>query len=320
MRRHLVARLWQSLIVVVLVTTISFVIVRLAPGDPFSYASTTITPAVRAHWREQFGYNRPLPEQFVRYVTSVLHGQLGYSFQMHESVADALRQAVPRTLLLGGVSLFFSFLLGIGVGVVQAMRRGSWFDRLSSGSLLILYSLPDFWGALVILLIFGYWWPVLPAGNIVTPVMHDYMPGWAAFVDRITHLILPVSALTLLTTAGIARYQRAAMLEVLPSDYIRTARAKGLTERQVIWKHALRTALTPMVILLGLALPGVLGGTLFIETVFSWPGMGLLAAHAIKSSDYDLVTATVVVGSVIVVIGNLLADLLHMAIDPRVRE
>lgn len=320
MRRQLVARLWQSLIVVVLVTTISFLIVRLAPGDPFSYESNLITPAIREHWREQFGYNRPVPEQFGRYVVSVLHGQLGYSFAMHEPVADALAQALPRTLLLGGVSLFFSFLLGIAVGVVQAVRRGGWFDRLSSAALLILYSLPDFWGALVILLMFAYWWPVLPAGNIVDTAMHDYMSGWMAFMDRIRHLILPVTALTLLTTAGIARYQRAAMLEVLPADYIRTARAKGLTEREVIWKHALRTALTPMVTLLGLALPGLLGGALFIEAVFNWPGMGSLAAGAIKANDYDLVTATVVVGSVIVVIGNLVADLLHMLIDPRVRE
>lgn len=320
MRRHLVARLWQSLIVIVLVTTISFVIVRLAPGDPFSYESNTITPAVRQHWREQFGYNQPLPEQFFRYVTSVLHGQLGYSLQLHEPVLDALAEAVPRTLLLGGLSLALSFVFGIAVGVVQAVRRGGWFDRVSSAILLFLYSLPDFWGALMIMLIFAYWWRVLPAAGIVDPVLHAYMGGWAAFVDRIKHLILPVGALTLLTTAGIARYQRATMLEVLPADYIRTARAKGLTERQVIWKHALRTALTPMVTLLGLALPGLLGGALFIEAVFGWQGMGSLAAKAINGRDYDLVTATVVVGSLIVVIGNLVADLLHMAIDPRVRE
>jgi peptide/nickel transport system permease protein len=319
-RRHLVARLWQALIVVVLVTMVSFIIVRLAPGDPFSYGSATITPAIRAHWREQFGYNRPLPEQFVRYVTSVLHGQLGYSFRLHEPVSAALADAVPRTLLLGGLSLLFSFVIGMAVGVVQAMRRGSWFDRISSWSLMVLYSLPDFWGALVILLMFAYWWPVLPAAGIVDPILHDYMGGWAAFVDRIKHLILPVSALTLLSMAAIARFQRAAMLEVLPADYIRTARAKGLTEREVIWKHALRTALTPMVTLLGLALPGFLGGALFVEKVFGWPGMGSLAANAIDARDYDLVTATVIIGSIIVVLGSLVADLLHMAIDPRVRE
>jgi peptide/nickel transport system permease protein len=204
--------------------------------------------------------------------------------------------------------------------VVQAVRRGGWFDRVSSGVLLLFYSLPDFWGALMILLVFAYWWPILPPGNIVDPTMHEYMGFWERVGDRIEHLILPASSLTLLSMAAVARYQRTAMLEVLPSDYIRTARAKGLPESQVIWRHALRTALTPMVTLLGLMMPAFLGGALFIEKVFAWPGMGFLAAEAIGNRDYDLVTATVVVGSIMVVIGNILADLLHMALDPRVRE
>lgn len=320
MRRRLVARLGQSLIVVIIVTTISFFVIRSAPGDPFAYDSPTITPIIREHWRHQFGYDRPLPEQFVRYVVSVAHGQLGYSFLHHESVAEALAQAVPRTLLLAGLALVLSFLLGVIVGVVQAVRRDGWFDRISSGILLTLYSLPDFWGALMVLLLFAFWIPVFPAGGIVDPVMHDYLGFWAALMDRLRHLVLPVFTLTLLITAGVSRYQRSAMLEVLPADYVRTARAKGLTERQVIWRHALRTALTPMITLLGLFIPGLLGGALFVEKVFSWPGMGLLAANAIEARDYDLVTAIVVVGSVMVIVGNLLADLLHLAIDPRVRE
>ncbi len=320
MRRQLAARLAQSLIVVIIVTTISFFVIRSAPGDPFSYESSTITPAIRQHWREQFGYDKPLPTQFVRYVVSVAHGELGYSFQMHEPVSEALATAVPRTLLLTGISLALSFVIGVIIGVLQATHSGGWFDRLSSAVLLFFYSLPDFWGALMILLMFAYWWPVLPAGNIVDPVLHGYMGGWDAFVDRARHLVLPVLSFTLLTMAGITRYQRAAMLETLPMDFIRTARAKGLSERRIIWRHALRNALTPMVALLGLMLPALLGGALFVEKVFAWPGMGLLAAGAIAARDYDLVTATVIVGSVMVVIGNLLADLLHLAIDPRVRE
>jgi peptide/nickel transport system permease protein len=319
-RRQLAARVGQSLIVVLIVATISFFVIRSAPGDPFSYESSTITPAIREHWREQFGYNKPLPVQFARYVSSIAHGQLGYSFGMHESVAAALREAVPRTLLLAGTALAISFIIGVGVGVLQATHRGGWFDRVSSFFLLLFYSLPDFWGALMLLLLLGYWLPIFPVGNIVDPVMHEYMGPWAALIDRLKHLVLPVASMALLTTAAIARYQRAAMLEVLPADFIRTARAKGLTEREVIWHHALRTALTPMVTLLGLMLPGLLGGALFVEKVFAWPGMGLLAANAISARDYDLVTATVVVGSIMVVIGNLMADLLHMAIDPRVRE
>lgn len=320
MRRQLAARLFQSLIVVLIVTMISFFVIRSAPGDPFSYESTTITPAVREHWRQQFGYDKPLVEQFGRYVASVAHGDFGYSVQMHEPVSTALVAAVPRTLLLAGVAIGLSFLVGVIIGVLQATHRDGWFDRLSSTVLLLFYSLPDFWAALMLLLVFAYWVPILPAGNIVDPVMHAYMGGWAAFADRLKHLVLPAGTLTLLTMAGVTRYQRGAMLEVLPSDYVRTARAKGVPERQIIWRHALRTALTPMIALLGLFLPALLGGALFVEKVFAWPGMGMLAAGAIDGRDYDLVTATVVVGSIMVVIGNLFADLLHMALDPRIRE
>lgn len=320
MRRRIAARLAQSLVVVFIVTTISFFVIRTAPGDPFSYDSPRVTPAIRAQWRAQFGYDRPLPEQYVRYLNSVAHGRLGYSVGLHQTVAEALADALPRTLLLTSVSLGLAFALGMLVGVAQAAQRGRWFDRLSSAFLVICFSLPDFWGGLMILLLFAYWLPILPAGGMVDPVMHEYMGGWAAMVDRVKHLILPAGALTILTMAGVARYQRAAMLEILPSDYIRTARAKGVPERQILLRHALRTALTPMITLAGLAIPALLGGALFIEKVFSWPGMGLTAANAIAGRDYDLVTATVIVGSLLVVIGNLAADLLQMALDPRVRE
>jgi peptide/nickel transport system permease protein len=318
-RRRLVARLWQSLIVVFLVTTISFFLIRSAPGDPFSYEGAGITPAVRAHWRAQFGYDRPLTEQYARYLASVAHGQFGYSLRWHEPVSSVLAAAVPRTLLLAGVALALSLALGVLIGVLQAVHRDGWFDRVSSGILLTLYSLPDFWGALMALLIFAFWWPVLPPGGIADPVLHEYMGPWAAALDTLRHLILPAGSLTLMIMAGVTRYQRAALLEVLPSDYVRTARAKGLPDRRVIWHHALRTALAPMITMLGVMFPALLGGALFVEKVFQWPGMGLAAAAAIASRDYDVVVATVIIGSVMVVVGNLVADMLHAALDPRVR-
>lgn len=320
MRRLLVARLWQSAIVVFIVTTISFFLIRTAPGDPFSYEGSGITPAVRARWRAQFGYDRPLAEQYLRYMASVARGEFGYSVQRHEPVSSVLAETVPRTLLLAGLALALSIVAGVIIGVYQAVHRGAWFDRVSSGVLLTLYSLPDFWGALMAMLIFAFWWPILPAGGMVEPVVHEYMTPLAAMGDRLRHLILPVGSLTLMIMAGITRYQRAAMLEVLPTDYVRTARAMGLSERRVIWRHALRTALTPMITLLGVWFPALLGGALFVEKVFQWPGMGLTAASAISSRDYDVVVATVIVGSVMVVVGNLIADLLHAALDPRVRE
>jgi len=318
-RRHIVARLLQSLIVVILVTTISFFIVRTAPGDPFSYDGRGLSEAVRNQLREQYGFNQPLSKQYVLYVNNVAHGRLGWSVRKNRYVTEVLADALPRTLLLAGVSLALSFSLGVLVGVVQAVRRGQWFDRASSSVMLFFYSLPDFWAAFMIMVIFSYWWGLLPAGGIVDP-MHEYLRPWDAFTDRMKHLVLPVGSLVLLSVAGIARYQRAAMLEILPADFIRTARAKGLTERDVIWRHAIRSSATSMVTLLGLLLPAYLGGALFVEKVYAWPGMGLLAADAISARDYDVVCAAVIVGSVLVVLGNLLADLLHMAIDPRVRE
>ena len=301
-------------------TTISFFVIRTAPGDPFSYESSRVSEEMRAKWRAQFGYDRPLLEQYVRYASSVMRGKLGYSIALHQPVSEVLADAVPRTLLLTILSFGLAFAIGVTVGITQAARRGSWFDRASSGVLVFFYSLPDFWAALMILLIFAYWIPIFPGVGMIDSVMHDYMSPWKQIGDRLAHLILPVGSLTLLTTASIARYQRTAMLEVLPAEYIRSARAKGLSEREIIWRHAFRNALTPMVTLAGLLIPSLLGGALFVEKVFSWPGMGMIASNAIAARDYDVVVATVIVGSILVVLGNLFADIAQFALDPRVRE
>ncbi len=261
MRRQIAARLGQSLIVVFLVTTISFFVIRLAPGDPFSYEDSRVSTAVRDQWRAYYGFDRPLPEQYVRYLSSIAHGRLGFSTGLRRPVTEVIADALPRTLLLAGLSLVLAFTIGVFIGVMQAARRGSLFDRVSSTVLLVFYSLPDFWGAMMILLMFAYWWRVFPAGLMVDS-MHDYMTPWAAFVDRVKHLVLPVGALTVLTTASIARYQRTAMLEVLPSDFIRTARAKGLSNGVVLYKHALRNGVLPVVTMLGLQFGNVLAGAI----------------------------------------------------------
>ena len=320
MRRYLAARLLQSLIVVGLVTTISFFLIRLAPGDPFSFVGDfPMSGTVREQLRAQYGYNRPAPEQFVLFLGNVARGRLGYSHSMHRDVGSVIAGAVPRTLLLMAAALLTSFAIGIAVGALQAVRRGSWVDRSTSGVLLLFYSIPDFWLALMALLAFAYWLPIFPAGGMIDQVMHDYMSFGGRVRDVIAHLILPSFTLALLGAAGIARFQRAALLEVLPQDYVRTARAKGLAERDVVLKHALRNALLPVITLLGLSLPALVGGTFFVEKVFAWPGMGYIAANAIASRDYDLVTGTVIVGGIMVALGSLLADLLYAAVDPRLR-
>jgi peptide/nickel transport system permease protein len=244
---------------------------------------------------------------------------LGYSHSMHRYVGDVIAEVLPRTLLLMGVALVASFLLGIAVGVLQAVRRGSWVDRSASSVLLFFYSIPDFWLALMALLAFAYWIPIFPTGGMIDQVMHDYLSLGGRVRDVLAHLVLPSLTLALLSAAGIARYQRAALLDVLPQDFVRTARAKGLAERTVVLKHALRNALLPVITLLGLSLPALVGGTFFIEKVFSWPGMGYLAANAIAARDYDLVSGTVIVGGIVVALGSLVADLLYAAADPRLR-
>jgi peptide/nickel transport system permease protein len=318
-RRYLAGRLLQALVVVILVTTASFFLAHLAPGGPFGLEDPRISEAVRRQWQAHFGLDRPLAEQYVRYLVGLAQGQLGYSFLRRAPVGDVLAVAIPRTLLLMGVALALSIAAGVSLGVYQAMRRGRLTERVLGAVSLFFYSLPDFWLALMALLTFAYWMPLFPAGGIVDPAVHEYLGFWGRFWDRLRHLALPAMTVALLTTAAVARYQRASMLEVIELDFVRTARAKGAPERRVVSRHALRNALLPVITLLGLALPALLGGAVFVETVFSWPGMGLLAADAIAARDYALITATVAAGGIMVAVGSLVADLLYAAADPRVR-
>jgi peptide/nickel transport system permease protein len=319
-RRYVAGRLLQAAIVVLLVTTVTFVLIHLAPGEPISLLLDRpgITEEVRAQWRASFGLDRPLGEQYVRWVANSLRGDLAYSISYRRPVADVIGDALPRTLLLVGLAMTLSFALGIVVAVLQSERPGGARDRWLGRVLLVLYSVPDFWFALVVLIVFAYRVPILPPSGIVD-VMHDYMPPADRLIDRLRHLVLPVGTLTLLAAAAISRQQRSALLEVLPSDWMRTAIAKGLSRRRAVRRHALRNALLPSITLAGLYLPALVSGALLIEKVFSWPGMGLLAANAISSRDYFLITAVVLVTSIAVAIGALVADLATPLADPRIR-
>jgi peptide/nickel transport system permease protein len=311
----------QAVFVVFMVTTLTFLLIHLAPGDPIAAVLERpgVTEAVRQRWRADFGLDRPLGEQYVRWLANVARGDFGYSFSHRRAVRDVLAEALPRTLLLTGLALVFSFALGIVVGVLQAERVGTARDRWLGRVLLMLYSVPDFWLALLALLLLAYKFPILPAGGIVDPVLHDYLSFGGRVRDRLAHLVLPVVTLTLVSAASIARYQRTSLLNVLPSDWMRTAMAKGLSWRAAVRRHALRNALLTTITLAGLWLPALVAGAVFIEKVFSWPGMGLVTVNAIGARDYALVTSGALVLSVAVVIGALLADLAAAAADPRIR-
>jgi peptide/nickel transport system permease protein len=309
------------LVIVAIVATITFALIHLAPGDPFSAVmdNPNVNERVRATLRAQYGLDRPLPEQFVRYVGQLARGELGWSFSHDRPVREVLASALPNTLLLMAIAVVGSFALGILIALIQVARRGSITDHTLSGVSLFFFSMPDFWLAILALLAFTYWLPLFPVGGAVDPVMHDYMGLGARIVDRLRHLALPALTLTVLASPGVARYQRAALLDVLPADYIRTARLKGLTEREILRRHALRNALLPIISLLGLSFPALLTGAFFIEKIFAWPGMGLAVVNAIGTRDYPLVVGGVILGSIMVTVGSLLADLLYAWADPRLR-
>ena len=322
MLRYLAQRLAQAAVIVAIVAAITFALIHLAPGDPFSAVmdNPNVSEAVRQTLRAQYGLDRPLPEQFVRYVSSLAHGELGWSFSHERPVREVLGSALPNTLLLMGVALVGSFTLGIFIALIQVARRGSVTDHVLSGVSLFFFSMPDFWLAILALLTFTYWLPIFPVGGAVDPVMHEYLGLGGRLVDRLRHLALPALTLTVLASAVVARYQRAALLDVLPADYIRTARVKGLTEREILRRHALRNALLPIISLVGLSFPALLTGAFFVEKIFAWPGMGYAVVNAIGTRDYPLVVGGVIIGSIMVTLGSLLSDLLYALADPRLRS
>jgi peptide/nickel transport system permease protein len=317
----------QGVLVVLVASSAAFLLLHLAPGDPVGATldAPTVPASVRAHWRAEYGLDRPLPEQYVRWVAGAVRGDLGWSISQRRPVRDVLADALPNTLLLIGTALALGFAAGIGVGVLQASlrvrgsRAGRAVDRALGGLTVFFFSLPEFWLALALLVLFTIALPMLPSSGAIDPVLHDYMSPVERALDRARHLLLPALTLALGALAVVARHQRAALLEVGREDFLRTARAKGAAERDVLLRHALRNALLPVITLLGLALPAAVGGVVFVEKVFAWPGMGLVAVNAVGSRDYALVTGAVVLGSIAVTVGALLADLLHAVADPRVR-
>lgn len=320
--RGLIRRAWHGLVVVAIVATATFVLVRLAPGDPFAGAleSPKLTAAIRAQWRAAYGLDGSIASQYAHWLAALARGNLGFSTSTNQPVARAIANALPYTLTLMGLALTVSFAIGMWLGALQAARRDRVTDRAVGALTLLGAALPDFWLAVVVLLVGSFWWREFPVGGA-----QDFMlPLNASFgtviADRIRHLVLPVTTLVILLTASVARQQRTALLDRLHADWVRTATAKGVAPGAVFRRHAWRTALGPLVTLGGLALPALVGGAVFVEKVFAWPGMGQLAASAISARDYHLVVGCVIVGAVMVVVGSALADALTAWLDPRVAD
>jgi peptide/nickel transport system permease protein len=314
-------RLAFTLVSVAAVVLITFLLVHAAPGEPMlgTPERTLASPATIARQRALFGLDRPLPEQLLRYAGNLARGELGESFVLHRPVAAVLAEAVPNTLLLGGTALIASLLLGLAIGVVQAARHHTRTDTLLGVVTLVLYSVPVFWLGLVLLLVFGDKLHWLPVSGMTSAGLHERLSALGRGMDVARHLVLPAASLALVQAAAFARFQRSALVENLDAEYIRAARAKGLTERAVLLRHALRGALAPTITLAGLSVPYFLAGSVLVESIFGWPGLGRVAFDAIFARDYNVITATALVSGVLVAAGNLLADVAVAIADPRVR-
>ncbi|HUP21162.1 MAG TPA: ABC transporter permease [Gemmatimonadota bacterium] len=317
---YLFKRLLQAIPILLGASTIIFFLMHAAPGDPTSIylANPNIDPAVVEQMRRNLGLDQPVHVQYVKWLGSFMTGDFGYSFSQHRAISEILKDAIPNTLLLSGVALVMIFAIGVVVGTLQAVRQYSWMDNLATVVSFFFYSMPSFWFGLMLILLFAYKLQWLPASQM-TSVDFEFMAGLDRLQDRALHLLMPALALGLGGAAAVARYMRSGMLEQIRQDYVRTARAKGLSEGVVVFKHAMRNALIPVVTLLGLYIPFLMSGAVLIETIFAWPGMGRTIVSAIFQRDYPVVLASAFVISVMVIAGNLIADLLYSVVDPRVR-
>jgi peptide/nickel transport system permease protein len=317
----LLRRLAASLLLLLLVLSLLFFLVRSVPGDPANLGeSSRLTAAQRQRLHELYGLDRPVMAQYLDWVSSVaLRFDWGTSTSQLRPVSAALLDALPATTLLALSGLAVEYSLALLLGIAAARRPGSGLDHAIRIGGLLFYSLPIFWLGLMAILLFSYVWPVLPSSHMHS-VDADLLSPAGRVLDVARHLVLPALVMGFGTAGGTARYVRARMIEVLSQDYVRTARAKGLSERRVLWVHALRNAAVPVVQLFAVMLPLLLSGALIIEVVFSWPGLGLLTFNAILARDYPLILGATSFSATLVILGNLAADLAHAWLDPTIRK
>jgi peptide/nickel transport system permease protein len=307
------------------VSLLSFLLLQMSPGDPLSAqrGNPQVPDALIRRIEAQYGFDRPLPEQYVRWLSRTLRGDLGYSFKYKRPVADVIGERMRATLLLSVFSSLLSWFLAVPLGVWCALRRGRWPDRAVSLTAFVGMSLPAFFLALLLLFAASMApeLPLLgriPIGGMVSADF-DQLGFLARIGDVLKHLMIPGLVLAVGGVAGLQRVARGSMLEVLRQPYVLAARARGLSERSVLWRHAFRNAANPLITLLGFEFSALLSGAAFTEIITSWPGLGLVALEAVRAKDLFLVMATVLMGSFLLLVGNLISDLLHAWNDPRVK-
>lgn len=321
MYAYVIRRLLLVLPMMLGITLISFFIIHLSPGDPTEqltdlnpYASAEATERLR----ELYHLDKPIVVQYFLWLKNIAVLDFGYSFsQDARPVIDKIAERIPITLLINVLSLIIVLAVAIPVGVLSATRQYSIFDKIASLFVFFGFAMPTFWLALLLMILFGVWLDWFPISGIAS-VNHDQLSGWGQFIDYVKHLTMPVLVSGLTSLAGLSRFTRQNMLEVIRQDYVVTARAKGLPESVVIYKHALKNAMIPIITIMALSIPGLIGGSVIFETIYSIPGMGQLFYHAVMARDYPVIMGILVIGAFITLLANLLADISYAMVDPRI--
>jgi peptide/nickel transport system permease protein len=310
----LVRRIAQAVVVVLLVTVITFILLRAIPGNvavAILGPSGFRNPALLAAFNREYGFDKPWFDQYLMWLGHLLHGNLGFSWTLDQSVSSELGQHLPKTIILVGLSIILALVVAVPVGLWQAARRNRLVDYAFTGFSFLFYAAPSFFVGTVLILVFSVklhiFGPEGPQGGLVSD-----LTDWR-------DMTLPVVTLALITMALFSRYMRSAVLDNITQDYVRTARAKGASQRRVLWRHVLRNSLIPIATLLGLSLPAILGGALITESVFNYPGMGYMFFKAAQQQDYPTLLGFIIVVAIAVVVGSLLADIAYAILDPRVR-
>ncbi|MFC5650185.1 ABC transporter permease [Paenibacillus solisilvae] len=314
MTEYLIRRLLQSILVLILIAILTFTMIHAAPGGPTQmFLGPGLSPEAAKIQAHHLGLDRPIPVQFIIWLGDLLKGDLGYTFKNHIPVGDILWPTVGNTMVLMGAAWLLSLLIAVPWGIYNSTVEYGLSDQTSSFISYLGFAMPTFWFGIILQEYFALKLDILPLSDMYT------MGKEGNIFDLFLHLILPVSVLTLGFLASYSKYARSSMLEVLNQDYIRTARAKGLKESRVIFRHALRNALIPIITILGLDLPILVGGAVLTESVFNWPGMGRLFVEMAVAREYSVLMSITLIVSLLVVIGNLVADILYAIVDPRVQ-
>lgn len=319
---YLIKRLFEMIPTIVGITLISFFIIHLAPGKPtdvLTELNPKITPEARGKLEKYYGLDKPVIVQYVIWVKRLSKFDFGDSFSTDKRpVWDKIKERLPITILINSLSFILILLIAIPIGISSASHQYSLYDKITTVAVFIGFAIPTFWFALLLMILFGVHLDWLPISGLKS-LNYDTMSISGKMWDLSSHLILPVFLEAFGGLAGLSRYMRSNMLEVIRSDYITTARAKGLPERYVIYKHALRNALLPVITILGLSIPGLIGGSVIFETVFAIPGMGQLFFMSVMTRDYPLIMGILTIGAILTLIGNLFSDVGYAIADPRIR-